>query len=312
MPIKFGNFGKCLMRGKDCNQMDAAIAVSSAGNLGTSTPSGGYGTPQSDTVAATLGLPVQKFGRTTSATHGSITSINVTVNVGYSSGNAVFVNQIAVENVPDFIQGGDSGSLLVTESGLQPVGLLFADNADGTFAIANPIDLVLNNFGVSVDDSTAEPPEPTPTPDPTATPDPNATPTPTPTATPTPPPSTGDMGVYDISWSSKKKNLQFTINIRQDSVSDGVLTGADSPVESAQVNATLTYDSDDSGTIDDCSVDACWANFGGDTGTNGSVKFSLVGGAPMGLYQAKVTGLTHATQDWNLDLDEDNPDTFTR
>ena len=36
------------------------------------------------------------------------------------------------------------------------------------------------------------------------------------------------------------------------------------------------------------------------------------GGAPMGLYQAEVTGLTHATLVWNSDLIDDNPDTFDR
>ena len=260
--------------------------MSSPLDLGTSTPPGGYGTPQSDTVSATLGLPVQKFGRTTSATHGTITSIKVTVNVGYSSGSAIFVNQIAVENVPDFIQGGDSGSLLVTESGLRPVGLRFAGNAAGTFAIANPIDLALSEFGVSIDDGSTEPPPnatstpvptPIPTPEPTATPDPNVTPTPEPTSTPIPPPSSGDMGVSDISWNSKKKNLQFTVSIQE---------GDGSAVAAAHVNATLTLDIQPDGIFDCDNGDQCWSNFGGDTGTNGSVKFNLVGGAPMGDYQA--------------------------
>ncbi len=120
------------------------------------------------------------------------------------------------------------------------------------------------------------------------------------------------MGVYDISWSSKKKNLQFIIKIRQDSDGDGALTWADNLVGAAHVNATLTYDSNGNDVIENCSIDTCWANFGGDTGTNGSVKFSLVGGAPMGLYQAEVTGLTHSTQVWSTSLDVGNPDTFDR
>ena len=120
------------------------------------------------------------------------------------------------------------------------------------------------------------------------------------------------MGVYTISWNSKKRNLQFTVNIRQDSNESNSLTDADSPVAAAHVNATLTHDSSGNGVSDDCSVDTCWANVGGDTGSNGSVKFSLVGGAPMGLYQAEVTSLSHATQVWNTALDADNPDNFTR
>ena len=55
--------------------------------------------------------------------------------------------------------------------------------------------------------------------------------------------SVGAMGVFDISWNSKKKDLQFTISIRKDSDASGNLTGSDSPVAAAHVNATLTYDS---------------------------------------------------------------------
>ena len=124
--------------------------------------------------------------------------------------------------------------------------------------------------------------------------------------------SVGAMGVFDISWNSKKKNLQFTISIRQDSDASGSLTGGDSPVAAAHVNATLTHDSNNNGVIEDCGTDICWSNYGGDTNKNGSVKFSLIGGAPMGLYQAEVTGLTHATQVWSVSLDEDNTDTFNR
>ena len=298
------------------NTLDAAVALSSLGELGNATPPEGYGTPKSETVAASLGQQVQKFGRTTSlTTGGTITGINATLNIGYGAGTARFVDQIIVETrKPRFIQGGDSGSLLVIQGGAddrKPVGLLYAGTSTGKMAIANHIDAVLSRFNVSIDGEGAAP-APTPTPDPTATPDPNATPTPTPTATPTPPPSTGDMGVHTISWNSKKKNLQFTITIRQDSNGDNGLSGADSPVVAAHVNATLTYDSNGNGVIEACSVDTCYSNFGGDTGSNGSVKFSLVGGAPMGLYQAEVTGLTHATLVWNTALDADNPDTLTR
>jgi hypothetical protein len=264
-------------------------------------------------VTATLGQQVQKFGRTTSlTTKGTITGINATINIGYGSGTARFVDQIIVETrKPGFIQGGYSGSLLVIEGGVddrKPVGLLYAGTSTGKMAIANNIDAVLSRFNVTIDGEGAAP-TPTPTPQPTATPDPNQTPTPeptstpTPTSTPVPPPSSGDMGVFDISWNSKKKNLQFTVNIRQE---DG------SAVAAAHVNATLALDSNTDGVFDCKGGDQCWSNFGGNTDTNGGVKFSLVGGAPMGYYQAKVTGLTHATLVWNTALDADNPDTLTR
>jgi hypothetical protein len=134
------------------NTVDAAIAASSTGLLGNATPPGGYGTPGSATIAASLNQAVQKYGRTTSLTRGTITGINATVNVSYSTGTATFVNQIVVSSNKPFIKPGDSGSLLVTDdAAAHPVGLLFAGNANGSFAVANQIGNVLASFGVTID-----------------------------------------------------------------------------------------------------------------------------------------------------------------
>lgn len=134
------------------NTIDAAIAITTESDLGTSTPSDGYGTPNSEIIDASLGLLVQKYGRTTHLTHGTVTAINATVTVVYDSGSATFVNQITVTSAQRFIDSGDSGSLLVTDdSSKNPVGLLFAGSADGTTATASPIDAVLNAFLVTVD-----------------------------------------------------------------------------------------------------------------------------------------------------------------
>jgi hypothetical protein len=133
------------------NVIDAAIALSSATHLGNATPTGGYGMPKSDTASVALGAAVQKYGRTTKLTKGTITGINATVNVGYgASGTARFVQQIIVSAGKPFIKAGDSGSLLVTDPGRNPVGLLFAGTASGA-AVANPIDPVLSGFGVTID-----------------------------------------------------------------------------------------------------------------------------------------------------------------
>ncbi|WP_095415640.1 hypothetical protein [Thermogutta terrifontis] len=100
-------------------------------------------------------FPVQKYGRTTGWTMGTITSINTTILVSYSRGTARFVNQIVVQSPSAFILPGDSGSLLVTQEATlsesegvlldanRPVGLLFAGNSDGTYAVANRIEDVL-------------------------------------------------------------------------------------------------------------------------------------------------------------------------
>jgi len=133
------------------NTVDAAIALSSTGNLKNATPSNGYGVPKSTPATPALRQAVQKYGRTTSLTKGTITGINATVAVGYSSGTATFVNQIVVQSNGPFIKAGDSGSLLVTYPGKNPVGLLFAGNGSGTYAVANHIGDVLSALGVSVD-----------------------------------------------------------------------------------------------------------------------------------------------------------------
>jgi hypothetical protein len=132
------------------NVMDAAIALSSVGDLLNHSPvDGGYGTPATATVAAAVGLEVQKYGRTTKLTSAKVSGINATVDVGYSTGTARFVNQIIVGG-RGFSKGGDSGSLIVTKAANNPVGLLFAGSQ--TTTIGNPIDPVLSRFDVQVDD----------------------------------------------------------------------------------------------------------------------------------------------------------------
>lgn len=134
------------------NVIDAAIALTAASQLGNSTPADGYGVPRSSTVAAVPGMRVQKYGRTTGQTKGRIEAINATVNVGYDSGVARFVDQIVIRG-GGFSAGGDSGSLVVVQNGSNarsPVGLLFAGGAGVT--IANPIDDVLGAFGVVIDE----------------------------------------------------------------------------------------------------------------------------------------------------------------
>jgi hypothetical protein len=134
------------------NTMDAAIALTPVGDLATSTPLNGYGEPSRETLAATPGLAVQKYGRTTGLTSGGVVAVNGIVSVAYSTGTARFVDQVFVEGRKPFLKSGDSGSLLVTQSpSANPVGLLFAGGSSGKFAVANPIDPVLDRFGVEID-----------------------------------------------------------------------------------------------------------------------------------------------------------------
>jgi PKD repeat protein len=139
------------------NDIDAAIASSTTAMLQNVTFSGYK--PTSTLVEASVGLNVKKEGRTTGVTIGQISEVNVTVVVCYAgfpfcTKSATFVNQFAVAG--SFSAGGDSGSLIVTSAGNDPVGLLFAGSSNRT--IGNRIQAVLNYFGVDIDDSTGSPP----------------------------------------------------------------------------------------------------------------------------------------------------------
>lgn len=157
--------------------MDAAIALTTAADVLNTTPADdGYGTPSADLFgdadgdgffddrAALLGVAVTKYGRTTGLTQGTITGINATLSICYEVvvifcvRSATFVDQLVI-TPGTFSGGGDSGSLIVASSGLNPVGLLFAGSSAQT--IANRVDLVLDHFGVAIDAGSAPPPTPT-------------------------------------------------------------------------------------------------------------------------------------------------------
>ena len=134
---------------KASNKVDAAIAL-----LTTPPPASvpticGY-TPTTTPITAANNMLVKKCGRTTGPTNGKVSGINATVVISYDKGAARFVNQIVVTgaNGSAFSDSGDSGSLIVTQSGNQPVALLFAGSPSTT--IGNPIGLVLSAFGVQI------------------------------------------------------------------------------------------------------------------------------------------------------------------
>ena len=146
------------------NTMDAAIAVSSEALLDNKTLPDGYGVPGSydPDVQASIGLLVQKYGRTTGLTHGTVDAINVAMSVCYESRgrrcfkSAWFEDQILV-TPGTFSAGGDSGSLIVTDdNNKSPVGLLFAGSS--TYTLANPIGPVLERFGVDIDSEPGDSP----------------------------------------------------------------------------------------------------------------------------------------------------------
>lgn len=145
------------------NTIDAAIALSSTDDLGNATPSDGYGTPKSTTIAASINQKVKKYGRTNGETKGTVQGIGFALNVCYEADAnnnctlvARFVDQIVIGS-GEFSAGGDSGSLIIddakgkrgADSNGKPVGLLFAGSF--FFTYANPIDAVLGSFNVTID-----------------------------------------------------------------------------------------------------------------------------------------------------------------
>jgi hypothetical protein len=92
-----------------------------------------------------IGDRVQKSGRTTAHTTGRVVGIKSTSQVDYGDlGVLTFVDQTVVRaDSGHFSQGGDSGSLVLTED-RRPYGLLFAGGGSDT--IINPIGFVIDMF----------------------------------------------------------------------------------------------------------------------------------------------------------------------
>lgn len=147
VPIFFGR--------RSTNVVDAAIAQIIPGQVRTDGNILDIGQISGSTVPPTIGLAIQKSGRTTGLTLATIAAIDVTISVKYSSRcgslwgrTATFVNQILINN-PTFSAAGDSGSLVLDRApSPNAVGLLFAGS--DTTTVCNPIDDVLGALGISL------------------------------------------------------------------------------------------------------------------------------------------------------------------
>lgn len=138
------------------NAIDAAIALVGDCNQTRVSPEIiGIGFPGSDPVTASFDQIVQKSGRTTGHTIGTVVDISGDFWVNYGDQFAFFEDQIIVESVDShpFAAGGDSGSLILEKQEQErppaPVALLFAGSESG-IVIANPIKLVLDYYGVTI------------------------------------------------------------------------------------------------------------------------------------------------------------------
>ena len=95
------------------------------------------------TVEPAIGMTVQKSGRTSGVTQGTIDAVDVTVEVSYGGGKtATFEHQVMTNDMSD---PGDSGSLVV-DLDRRAVGLLFAGSDEVT--IFNPIQTVMERLKI--------------------------------------------------------------------------------------------------------------------------------------------------------------------
>ena len=137
--------------------VDCAIAQVRSGMVRSDGAILEIGTISSSTVGASVGQAVKKSGRTTGLTRSSVSGLNATISVGYSTECAgtsftkTFTGQILISNSGSrFLNSGDSGSLMVEDVSSNPraVGLLFAGSS--SVAVANPINAVLSHLGATM------------------------------------------------------------------------------------------------------------------------------------------------------------------
>jgi hypothetical protein len=146
------------------SNVDAAIAqvvtgeVDPTGNilyLGAAADANGVplpGAPNAGTgIVATVNMAVAKSGRSTGLTCSTVLSVATNTSVEYNTkcdgtGKTFTVdydNQVDVDG-GSFSAEGDSGSLVVSQSTTDPVGLLYGGSDTDT--VANPVSAVLNAF----------------------------------------------------------------------------------------------------------------------------------------------------------------------
>lgn len=134
---------KFFKRGGSSNIVDCALARPLKPEL-ISEEILGLG-PVKGIAEAKPGMPVVKSGRTTGITRGTITAVSVTLDVKLDDENSAHFSDQVITDMKS--QGGDSGSLVLTE-GNKAVGLLFAGSDKVT--VFNHIKTVLDKLNVDL------------------------------------------------------------------------------------------------------------------------------------------------------------------
>jgi hypothetical protein len=100
-------------------------------------------------IEAAEGMPVEKTGRATGYTVGTVFDVSATVPIEFELGSLTFEDQILIRSEGGaFSDGGDSGSLIVEIASRRATGLLVGGSPQ--FAIANDIREVLESLNVKL------------------------------------------------------------------------------------------------------------------------------------------------------------------
>jgi hypothetical protein len=132
------------------NHVDCALAEIVSPELTNSrvmSKVGKLASPES--IDAVEGMSVEKVGRGTGHTIGTVFDVSASINLQYELGELTFTDQIFIRGTPGpFSEYGDSGALVVDTGSRRAVGLLIGGSAD--CSIANHLDDVLTELGVTL------------------------------------------------------------------------------------------------------------------------------------------------------------------
>jgi hypothetical protein len=147
-------------RGRTCRYSDAARVLYSDGvhnlgriaktdgiNTGSLTVAGSFDITSQNNTGTTFSGAMQKVGRTTGWSSGTVTNTCVNVNVGGT--NITLICQTMVQNPGTVIvQGGDSGSPVFTgSSNVALQGILWGGNQSGDMFVFSPLKQIQDELG---------------------------------------------------------------------------------------------------------------------------------------------------------------------
>jgi len=128
------------------NLQDSAVAMVYSDYIARQMVNPNYpnGLPMAGIGAPSIGLVVQKFGRTTGQTMGKILAMNSTFTIGYDIGPTTFTGTIVTSSMS---KGGDSGAITLDDK-MNAIGLLFAGS--DKVSLHTPMAPIINRYGLRI------------------------------------------------------------------------------------------------------------------------------------------------------------------